>query len=127
MFFFAPPSLTFFQIHQKFFIFVALINFSRKLSNVFFISSPSLTLPKIGSMFFFLKCFFLPPSLIRFRVFSDQNREIKQSGLKHSYRHNHSLRLGQRLRIWSSNKPTLVQCFCCYDCIPSISRASLHG
>ena len=52
------------------FYFIAFINFSRNLSNVFFsISSLSLTFPEIGSMFIFLKCFFLPPSLIRFWIF----------------------------------------------------------
>ena len=45
------------------FYFVALINFSRNLSTVFFISSPSLTFPKTGSMFFFLDVFFFAFSL----------------------------------------------------------------
>ena len=60
--YFLSPSLTCFHI-DHFFYYVALINFSRKLSNVFFISSPSLTFPKIGSMFFFLNFFYRPPSL----------------------------------------------------------------
>ena len=34
--FFCRPHYIFFQIDQKFFYFVALINFSRNLSNVFF-------------------------------------------------------------------------------------------
>ena len=39
-------------------------NFSKKLSNVFFIRSPSLTFPKIGEFFFSSMIFFYrPPSL----------------------------------------------------------------
>ena len=69
---FSSPSLTFLKIGQHFFIYlVALTNFSRNLSNVFFISSPSLTFPKISSMVIFLKCFDFSPSLIRFWIISD--------------------------------------------------------
>ena len=61
--FFSSPSLTFFTMDQFFFYFVALINFSKKFSNVIFIWAPSGTFSKIGSTFFFLKCFFYrPPS-----------------------------------------------------------------
>ena len=48
----------FFQIDQTFFYFVALINYSRKLSNVSFVSSPLLTFSKIDSMFYFSWMFF---------------------------------------------------------------------
>ena len=65
--FFSSPSITFFQIDYFFFYFVALINFSRNLSNVFFILS--LTLPKIGSMVFFLKSFFYRPLSLDFGFF----------------------------------------------------------
>ena len=60
-----------------FFYFVALNNFSRNLSNVFFIWSPSLTFPKIGGMFFSFLNVFLPPSLIRFWIFSDLKQRNK--------------------------------------------------
>ena len=55
--FFRKPSLTFCQIDQQFFYFVALISFSRNLSNIF-IYVVGLTFPKIGLMFFFLYVFF---------------------------------------------------------------------
>ena len=57
------------QVRSKLFYFVALITFSRNLSNVFFTWSPSLTFPKICSMFFFQIFFLL--SLIRFWIFFD--------------------------------------------------------
>ena len=63
--FFLSTSLTFLKTVQKFFYFVTLINFSRNLPDVFFIWSPLLTFPKIGSMFF-SSMFFLP-SLVRFQ------------------------------------------------------------
>ena len=69
---FSPPSLILFKIGQKFFYFAALINFSRNLSNVFFFWGP-----KIGINVF------LPPSLIRFWLFSDlKQRNKKNSGLR---------------------------------------------
>ena len=43
----------FFQIDETFFYFVALNNYSRKLSNAFFVSSPLLTFSKIDLIFFF--------------------------------------------------------------------------
>ena len=69
--FFSSPSLTFFKI-DLFFYFVALINFYRKMSNVFFISSLSITFTKnrFNVCFFFLNFFFLPLSL-DFGIFSD--------------------------------------------------------
>ena len=60
--FFLSPSITICQMDQKFFL-LALSNFLWNLSNIFFILSPSLTFPKIGSMFFF--------SNVRFWIFSD--------------------------------------------------------
>ena len=68
--FFSSPSLPLFKKGHCFIYFVALINFSRNLSKVFFIWSPSLTFRKIGGMFIFLNVF-LTPSLIRFWIFSD--------------------------------------------------------
>ena len=61
--------INFFLNGTIFFYFVALMTFSRNLSNVFFIRSHV-----------FLLNVFLPPSLARF--FLIWNREIKQSGLK---------------------------------------------
>ena len=61
----------FFQLCLFTCFFVALINFSRTLSNVFFISSPSFPFPKICAMFFFLNCFFYRPPSSDFGFFSD--------------------------------------------------------
>ena len=48
---------------------VVFITFSRNLSNVFFILSPSLTFPKIGSMIFFPECFFYRAPSLDFGIF----------------------------------------------------------
>ena len=72
---FYDALVTFSNWPKVFFYFVALTNLSRNLSNVSFISSHSLTFPKIGLMFFFLMFFYRPPSLdFGFLI---QNREIK--------------------------------------------------
>ena len=62
--FFSSPSLTLFKIGLNCLYFVALITFSRNLSNVFFIRY----FPKIGGMFF-SKCFFFTAPLIRSWIF----------------------------------------------------------
>ena len=76
------------------FFFVALINLfsNRPLGRKFFMLSPSLTFLENCQMFInfsknrfnvlFLKCFFLPRSLIRFWLFSDLKQRNKTQGLK---------------------------------------------
>ena len=56
--FFRRPRQFFFQMDQKFFILSFSLTFLEICPMFFFISSPSITSPKKGSMFFFLKCFF---------------------------------------------------------------------
>ena len=56
--FFSSPSLTFFQIGQSFFYFVALINIFQKYVQCFFYFVNLINFSKKCSMFFFLKCFF---------------------------------------------------------------------
>ena len=68
---FSSPSLTLFKIIKSFFLFRHPHNFSRNLSNFFLFWSPSLTFPKIGSMFFFLECFF-------YRIFYDLKQRNKK-------------------------------------------------
>ena len=68
--FFRKPSLTFCQIDQQFFYFVALISFSRNLSNIF-IYVVGLTFQKIGLMFFFWNVFFYRLLSLDFGFFSD--------------------------------------------------------
>ena len=62
--FFMTPYSKNFQLDQKFFYFVALINFSRNLSNVFLYFVALINFTKNRFNVFFLKCFFYrPPSL----------------------------------------------------------------